>query len=204
MRVRLGDTVVRTRQVTLTAERAEGDDMDMRVSGLGVPYETWTTLYDSTTSIREIMSRGCFKASLKDSSIDVMSCRGHNRENILARLSNGTLTLKDRTDGLYFTATLNPEDPFARSLYAQVKRQDVRGASIRFEVGDDDGWETKEFKKDGKWHYEDRIKRGILRAVDPVSDPAYPTTTASVRQRERAAADYDAFLRAIRMPGDSR
>ena len=67
MRVRLGDTVVRTRQVTLTAERAEGDDMDMRVSGLGVPYETWTTLYDSsdTTSIREIMSRGCFKASLK-------------------------------------------------------------------------------------------------------------------------------------------
>ena len=177
--------------------------MEMRVSGMGVPYETWTQLYDSdTTSIREIMSRGCFKASLKDSSIDVMSCRGHNRENILARQSNDTLVLKERDDGLYFTATLNPEDPFARSLYAQVKRQDVKGASIRFMIDDDDGWETKEFKKDGKWFYEDRIKRGILRAVDPVSDPAYPTTTASVRQRERAAADYEAFLRAIRMPGD--
>ena len=47
MRVQLGDTVVRTRPVTLIAERSEGDDMDMRVSGLGVPYETWTTLYDS-------------------------------------------------------------------------------------------------------------------------------------------------------------
>ena len=132
-----------------------------------------------------------------------MSCRGHNRENILARLSNGTLTLKDRDDGLYFTATLNAEDPFARSLYAQVKRQDVKGTSIRFEIDEDDGWETKEFKKDGKWYFEDRINKGTLRAVDPVSDPAYPTTTASVRQRERAAADYEAFLRAIRMPGDS-
>ena len=204
MRVRLGDTVVRTRPVTLTADRGEGDDKEMRVSGLGVPYETWTTLYDSgSMSIREIMSRGCFRASLKDSSIDVLSCRGHNRENVLARLSNDTLVLKDRPDGIYFTATLNPDDPFARSLYAQVKRQDVRGASIRFEVDDDDGWETKETKKDGKWYFEDRIKKAILRAVDPVSDPAYPTTTASVRQRELAAADYETFLRAIRMPGDS-
>ena len=197
--------MTRTRPVTLTAERAEGDDMDMRVSGLGVPYETWTTLYESsTTSIREIMSKGCFRESLKDSSIDVMSCRGHNRENVLARLSNDTLVLNERDDGLYFTATLNPEDPFARSLYAQVKRQDVKGASIRFAVDDDDGWESKEYKKAGKWYYEDRIKKGTLRAVDPVSDPAYPTTTASVRQREWAASDYEAFLRAIRMPGESR
>ena len=204
MRVRLGDTVVRTRPVTLTANRAEGDDMEMRISGMGVPYETWVTLYDSaTTSIKEIMSRGCFRDSLKDSSIDVLSCRGHNRENVLARLSNDTLVLKEREDGLYFTATLNAEDPFARSLYAQVKRQDVKGASIRFLIDEDDGWETKEYKKDGKWFYEDRINKGTLRAVDPVSDPAYPTTTASVRQRERAAADYESFLRAIRMPSGS-
>ena len=85
-----------------------------------------------------------------------------------------------------------------------MKRQDVKGASIRFMIDEDDGWESKEYKKGGKWFYEDRINKGTLRAVDAVSDPAYPTTTASVRQRERAAADYETFLRAIRMPGDNR
>ena len=141
MRVRLGDTVVRTRPVTLTADRGEGDDVEMRVSGLGVPYETWTTLYDSaTTSIREIMSQGLLQGVAEgfQHRRDVVPRDTTARTSWLACRTTRWFS-KSATTGFYFTATLNPEDPFARSLYAQVKRQDVRGASIRFMVDDDDG-----------------------------------------------------------------
>ena len=83
--------------------------------------------------IRERYAKGCFKASLA-SDIDVMCCRDHKREDILGRLSNNTLELSEDSKGLRFNVRLNPDDPQAVRIFAQVNRQDIKGASTRFMV----------------------------------------------------------------------
>ena len=192
MRLKIGEAVTRVRPSGILA-RGKGDD-DMRIGGLGAPYEVWTTIYDSPgLEIRERYARNCFKDSLATGN-DVMCCRDHIRHDILGRLSNDTLVLREDEKGLHFEVTLNPADPEAMRIYAQVQRRDINGASTRFIPTDMD---TKEYKRDGKWILDDTIVKATLFEVGPVTDPAYPTTTATARERDAARAEWDAFLKTL-------
>ena len=193
MRIREGSVVTRQSAGLLSASRADGDAGEISIRGLGAPYGVWTTLWDTPYSlVRERYAPGCFKTSLA-SDIDVMCCRDHKRDDILGRVSNNSLTLSEDSDGLSFDVRLNPDDPQAVRIYAQVKRQDIKGASTRFMV---DEIETKEKKVDNRYVYDDTIVKATLFEVGPVTDPAYPTTTADVRERSAERAEWQEFLRA--------
>ena len=199
MRIREGSIVTRRSAGSLTVSRADGEAGDIGIRGLGAPYDVWTTLWDTPYSlVRERYAKNCFKASLA-SDIDVMCCRDHKREDILGRLSNDTLELSEDKTGLQFNVRLNPDDAQAVRIFAQVKRQDIKGASTRFMV---DEIETKEKKVDNRYQYDDTIVKATLFEVGPVTDPAYPSTTADVRERSAERAEWQEFLQANSLLGE--
>ena len=189
MRIREGSVITRRSSGSLSVGRADGDAGEIGIRGIGAPYGVWSTIWDTPYSlVRERYAPGCFKASLA-SDVDVMCCRDHKRDDILGRLSNDTLELSEDSEGLQFNVRLNPDDPQAVRIFAQVKRQDIKGASTRFKV---DELESKEKKENNRYVYEDTIVKATLFEVGPVTDPAYPTTTADVRERSG-----DEFLDAL-------
>lgn len=193
MRIREGSVVTRRSAGGLSVSRADGEAGEIGIRGLGAPYDVWTTLWDTPHSlIQERYAKGCFKASLA-SDIDVMCCRDHKREDILGRLSNNTLELSEDSKGLRFNVRLNPDDPQAVRIFAQVNRQDIKGASTRFMV---DKIETTEKKENNRYVYYDTIAEATLLEVGPVTDPAYPSTTADVRERSTERAEWQDFLQA--------
>lgn len=191
-RAREGDKVVRVARVEQEASENEGVK---RISGIGAPYERWTVLYDSPTMrIREKYARSCFSDSLS-SGKDVNCCRNHIRSDILGRLSNETLTLRESNDGLHYEVRLNEKDPEAMRIHAQVERGDIPGASTVFRVTKIG---TDEEKRDGKWYIDDTIKKARLYEVGPVTDPAYLDTTASANMLRRSTTDeFAAFMEGL-------
>ena len=183
-----GETVVR---LSVAPQAAREKDGEKRIAGIGAPFDKWTVIYNSKwMEIREKYSKGCFAESLR-SDEDVKSCRNHIRHDILGRLSNDTLSLRETNDGLLYDVRLNPSDPEAMRVYAQVERGDIRGASTVFRVLDMD---TSEKKRDGKWIFEDVIKKAHLYEVGPVTDPAYLDTTATANMRSQVDDEFARFM----------
>ena len=183
MRARLGEEVLRFAE---SRQEATEEDSKKRIAGIAAPYKSWTTIYNSKwMEIREQYSPGCFAESLA-SGDDIRCCRNHIREDILGRLSNDTLKLNEKDDGLYYDVLLNSADPTAMRVHAQVERKDIAGASTVFRVLDMD---TKEKKRDGKWIFMDTILRGKLIEAGPVTDPAYLDTTATANMIRMAGVD---------------
>lgn len=185
-----GEKVVRLSVATQTAREKDGEK---RIEGIGAPYNSWTTLYKSKwMEIREQYAPGCFTESLR-SDEDVKSCRNHIRHDILGRLSNKTLKLNDKDDGLFYDVRLNNEDPEAMRIHAQVKRGDIIGASTVFRIMED-GIDTEEKKVNGRWLFLDTIKRAHLYEVGPVTDPAYLDTTAQTHMRMLVDDEFARFM----------
>ena len=120
----------------------------------------------------EIVAPGAFTNSLKVNS-DVRLLANHDWTKPLARTASGTLTLRDDTHGLGFTATL-PDTTYARDLAESMSRGDVTGCSFGFNCDDDDWANTDE---------------GVVRTLRAVSlmegsivtNPAYNGTSVSLR-----------------------
>lgn len=180
------------------ATDAEADG-PRRIEGTSAPYDSWTVLIDNPRyRLRERYARGCFDESLESGS-DVRCCFNHDRNIILGRLSNGTLRLDPKGDGLTYSVDLNAEDPIAMAVHSRVKRGDVVGGSTWFiPIAVNTTRETVE----GQFREDDTIVRADLWEQGPVIDGAYEDTDAAARACMRAAGisdrDYNLFEREIR------
>jgi len=124
----------------------------------------------------EVIEPGFFEGALYG---DIRSVWNHNTDYPLGRTLNGTLILEDDERGL--AVKIDPPDTsWGRDALASVKRGDVSQMSFAFSVRENgDRWVQND---DGS--YIRFLKRGgceQLYEVSPVTFPAYPQTSVSVR-----------------------
>ena len=101
--------------------------------------------------------------------------REHDPRLLLARVSSGTLTLKEDAKGLGFTATL-PNSPIGEDTTALLMRGDLSSMSFGFRVlpnGETWGSEGKQVTRS--------ITKASLSEVSIVSTPAYNSSSVSLR-----------------------
>lgn len=139
--------------------------------GYAAVFGVWS---EDLGGFREMIQPGAFRNALKTS--DVRALVNHDPSLILGRTKSGTLALREDEVGLYIDVTL-PETSYARDLAASVRRGDIDQMSFAFTVALDD------------WTWSgDTVRRVVqeveqLYDVSPVTYPAFPQTSASVRSR---------------------
>lgn len=128
-------------------------------------------------AIREVVAPGAFRASLDNTSRDVVALWDHNPGVLLARQRSGSLRLSEDSRGLSFSLDL-PDTQAGRDVRALAERGDLGGMSFGFQL-----------PPEGMTREGDLC---ILRAVDLLeisvvsSWPAYPTTVVEARDQHRA------------------
>ena len=125
----------------------------------------------------EVLSPGCFDESLAKRH-DIIASVDHDPQKLLGRMSSGTLRLTPGPDGIDAECDLS-DTTYARDLAISIERGDIQGMSFMFDVLTDD------------WKRSDGIpERTVLKAelyeVSWVVFPAYPATTADVRNVSNA------------------
>ena len=143
------------------------------LSGRFVAYGDIYQVWEGAT---ESIAPGAFNNSIHQ---DVRALYNHNDDIVLGRVSAGTLSLEDRSDGLWGTIKINPKDSDAMNAYERIKRGDVTGCSFGFNIKS----ETQEVRDDGTVHF-------TITEVDPlfevsaVTFPAYEATHVSARKKD--------------------
>lgn len=127
----------------------------------------------------EIVEPGAMKRSIDASRgsrrADIFALWSHDSSQPLARQSNGSLTIEERSDGVTAAAILVPEIDFHQRTLQLAKANLIRGTSFGFEAIHDD-WE---YDKDGNAvrHLEE------IRVFEfsPVVFPAYQESDVDAR-----------------------
>ena len=160
---------------TIDAEiRAVGDAPDgMRFGGFA-----WRYMEPSLPlPFTERIAPGAFTRTLKSRN-DVRAYYNHNDELLLGSSRAKTLRIEDRPEGGYVEIDL-PDTELGRSVAYHIRRGDITGMSFGFSTVKD------EWSSDGN---ERTLKEVRLHEVSVVSGvPAYPSTTASVRNLKTIA-----------------
>ena len=144
----------------------------------------YAAVYDSDSEFMgyyERIEKGAFDDVLND---DVRAYFNHDENLLLGRVSSGTLRISTDKRGLYYEVDL-PDTTYANDLVELMKRGDINQSSFAFLIGED-RWE----ERDGKTY---RIIEKVSRLIDcsPVSQPAYPSATSELKQRDLDAKDKD-------------
>lgn len=150
--------------------RASGEGEPMRLTGYAAMFNA---LSEDLGGFYERIKPGTFKKTLMES--DVRALWNHDRNVVLGRTRSGTLRLWEDEVGLAFEIDL-PDTQDARDLIILVRRGDVDGMSFGF-LTIRDIWE--------------QIGEQLIRTlsevqlfdISPVTFPAYPQTSASVRSK---------------------
>jgi HK97 family phage prohead protease len=128
---------------------------------------------------REMIDPGAFKRVLAEKP-DVIAAYNHNWDVVLARTTNGTLTLEETDASLRYRAEINPNDPEAISVYEKVKRGDVPQASFAFTVRSEE-WVNPPDRKELPLRRITEVDE--LYDVGPCTFGAYPQASAQARSK---------------------
>ena len=153
-----------------TREEAENGAprLHCRFAVFNESYDLWDDAY-------ERIDPHAFDETVAD---DVRALWNHDTNIVLGRTTSGTLRLGVMAEGLDGDIDINPEDRAALDGAARVKRRDVTGCSIGFDILE----EHIERRSDGKTGFViDKIK---LYEVSICTFPAYETTYAESRSVE--------------------
>ena len=150
--------------------RERDDNEELRIEGYFVVYDDETMLWDG---VYEKIDRNAFEGELDK---DIRALAGHDREKVLGRVKNNTLTLRSDEKGLWGSILINKDDPEAFSLYQKVKRGDIDQCSFGFIPTE----EERESKSNGELFI---VKRCKLIEVSVVAFPAYENTSVSARKK---------------------
>lgn len=150
--------------------RERDDNEELRIEGYFVVYDDETMLWDG---VYEKIDRNAFEGELDK---DVRALAGHDREKVLGRVKNNTLTLRSDEKGLWGSILINKDDPEAFSLYQKVKRGDIDQCSFGFIPTE----EERESRSNGELFI---VKRCKLIEVSVVAFPAYENTSVSARKK---------------------
>lgn len=150
--------------------RERDDNEELRIEGYFVVYDDETMLWEG---VYEKIDRNAFEGELDK---DIRALAGHDREKVLGRVKNNTLTLRSDEKGLWGSILINKDDPEAFSLYQKVKRGDIDQCSFGFIPTE----EERESKSNGELFI---VKRCKLIEVSVVAFPAYENTSVSARKK---------------------
>lgn len=154
--------------------RAASEDGKMYVEGDAAVFNQETVIGNW---FREMVKPGAFKRVLSEKP-DVIAAYNHDWSAVLARTTNGTLTLEETASGLKYRAEINPLDPQAVSVYEKVKRGDVPQASFAFSVRAET-WVNPDNKGTLALRVIDEVDQ--LYDVGPCTFGAYPQASAQAR-----------------------
>jgi HK97 family phage prohead protease len=165
----------------METERRTMNVRELRVlDGDGGPrIEGYAALFDAPSEdlggFVESIKPGAFTRTLQEG--DARALWQHDTSYVLGRRKSGTLELAEDEVGLRFRAT-PPDAQWARDALVSIRRGDVDQMSFGFRVPQDgDRW----------WNVAGMTHRELLDVelldVSPVTFPAYPQTTVSVRAK---------------------
>jgi HK97 family phage prohead protease len=131
---------------------------------------------------RETIAPGAFGDSLASGS-DVLALYQHDQNQPpLGRLKNGSLSIQDTDDGLYFTVRLNPAVQFHKDVHALVKDGSIDACSFAFIVNPD-GDEWKRVTTKGESYMLRTVRSAKLVDCSLVLTPAYGNGATSAQAR---------------------
>ena len=166
---------IERRSVTSPVELRD-EDGQPRLVGYAALFDSESVILPG--GVREVLRVGAFADALANRETDVVALFNHDANLILGRQSAGTLRLAADERGLRYDIT-PPDTQVGRDTVELVRRRDLAGASFAFTVRSED--EEYERTDDGPRRYISRVSG--LYDVSVVLTPAYPETTAEVRQR---------------------
>lgn len=142
--------------------------------------------YNIAPGMSESIAPGAFTEALGG---DIRALVNHDTTLVLGRNKAGTLELREDSHGLWGSVQINPNDQAAVDLYERVKRGDVDGCSIGFDIAE----EKTDFLENGDVHFT-IVKIAPLYEVSACTFPAYQETnvtarTAQVEEIRRREAD---------------
>lgn len=153
--------------------RSEDESGERIVEGYFAVFDEIYTVWPGVT---ESIRAGAFDESISQ---DVRALYNHNTDQILGRVSAGTLTLKQDSHGLWGQIKINSKDTEAVNVYERIARGDITGCSFGFEIES----EERDIHEDGSVHYT-ITKVNPLFEVSPCVFPAYEATNISSRGRD--------------------
>lgn len=160
--------------------RAIGTEFTTREDGDSPVIEGYFAVFDSNYEIAPGMSEsiapGAFSRTISG---DVRALINHDTTLVLGRTKANTLELKEDSHGLWGSIRINPNDADAMNIYQRVKRGDVSGCSIGFELRSED----TDIREDGSIHW--TIKDLDLWEVSCCTFPAYQETNIAARTKQR-------------------
>lgn len=179
---------VRLRQLKLRDDGADGGPIHFEgfASVTGQGYEMW----DFFGPYTEQVSPGAFATTLAQDGLDVPLVLQHNDLRRVARTTNGTLNLREITDGdttgLWVEADLDPTDEDVRYIVPKLRSQLIDEMSFKFLIT------AGQWSPDWMEYHIDSvdIHRGDVAIVGYGANPL--TAGAGVRTN-----DVDAVLRAM-------
>jgi hypothetical protein len=176
--------------------RAADGDQPAQLTGHAAVFNQWTEISSwwGGSLWDERIAPGAFKKTISEA--DIRALWNHDDNVVLGRNKAGTLELREDDKGLAITLT-PPDSEWGRPVLEAVRRGDVSGMSIAFQVMQED-WEYGDKKKDPKAKTRRTIKEVKLFEVSPVTFPAYPQTDISARSETQIGREDDELLRAFR------
>ena len=161
-----------TRAITEEFQTRE-DGGDLFIEGY---FAVFNSNYEIAPGMSESIATGAFANTLGG---DIRALTNHDTTLVLGRNRAKTLDLREDTHGLWGSIRINPNDSEAINLYQRVKRGDVDGCSIGFDILS----EETDFRDDGSIHW--TITEVKLYEVSCCTFPAYEETNISARSQQR-------------------
>jgi len=151
---------------TYDFELRKAEDGKPKIEGYSAVFDQ---LSDDLGGFREKIDKGAFAKTITED--DVRALFNHDSNHVLGRNKNGTLKLAEDEHGL--KVEIDPPDTqFANDLLKQIERGDINQMSFGF-VTRVDEWDEKD-KED----------------VSPVTFPAYPQTSVSVKSTDEIYQEF--------------
>lgn len=161
------------------------------VEGRGIVFNQWTELIPGR--IRERISRSALEGEALSN--DICCFSNHNKEKLLGRTGNQTMTIQVRDDGAYYRTEI-PPTTYGEDLKINLSRGAMFGSSFVF-TPNSDGMTIARNEDDGVIEITHNTFTRI-KSIDPVFSPAYKQTSAMMRhleadltEIEKAILDHD-------------
>ena len=173
------------RYIDLEEFRYDGEKNQLE--GYAAVFNKWS---EDLGFFREKIKKGAFKKTIEEG--DVRALFNHDPNLILGRTRNGTLELEEDNKGLRYLTKL-PDTTYARDLKESIKRGDITQNSFGFITIQDD------WKRGSGAELDERTLIEVkLLDISPVTFPAYPQTSLSLRDAfSGIGIDYDLLGKVI-------
>ncbi len=167
----MSDIIKEVRTYNIDVELREDNDLVVLTGYASV----FNKMSEDLGGFREIVKPGAFKKTLQEA--DVRALWNHDPNYVLARSKNNTLRMSEDINGLKVEIDPIMENTWTQDLVRSIKRGDIDQMSFGFRVIKDAWIEDKDTDTIIR-----EIREVALYDVSPVTYPAYPQTSITVKR----------------------